>query len=212
MLAVAARIPDAAQRDQFADRLSHKAKITEEVVRAEIRKAAVLRQTDVEQVERRAPSLGQIKLGERGLIWALLREPAAAVEALQSLDPEDLVGLPTAGILRQGLSLRGWTAESIPQGLLERLTQGEAALVTEIAAETKAPGKNLAHCVETLKLGRYEREQAEVQREINRLQEAGAARHEDEIVALWERKKNLLHRIESLAHYSGKAGPVRSGG
>ena len=34
MLTVAARIPDAAQRDQFADRLAHKARITEEVVRA----------------------------------------------------------------------------------------------------------------------------------------------------------------------------------
>ena len=41
MLAVAARIPDAAARDQFADRIAHKARITEEVVRAEIRKAAV---------------------------------------------------------------------------------------------------------------------------------------------------------------------------
>ena len=41
MLTVAARIPDAAARDQFADRLAHKARITEEVVRAEIRKAAV---------------------------------------------------------------------------------------------------------------------------------------------------------------------------
>ena len=41
MLTVAARIPDAAARDQFADRIAHKARITEEVVRAEIRKAAV---------------------------------------------------------------------------------------------------------------------------------------------------------------------------
>ena len=43
MLAVAARIPDAAARDQFADRIAHKARITEDVVRAEIRKAAVSR-------------------------------------------------------------------------------------------------------------------------------------------------------------------------
>ena len=49
MLTVAARIPDAAARDQFADRLAHKARITEEVVRAEIRKAAVQRQTTVEE-------------------------------------------------------------------------------------------------------------------------------------------------------------------
>ena len=47
MLTVAARIPDAAARDQFADRIAHKARITEEVVRAEIRKAAVNRKTAV---------------------------------------------------------------------------------------------------------------------------------------------------------------------
>src|SRR5207244_24658 len=47
MLTVAARIPDAAARDQFADRIAHKARITEEVVRAEIRKAAVNRRTAV---------------------------------------------------------------------------------------------------------------------------------------------------------------------
>ena len=47
MLAVAARIPDAAARDQFADRLAHQARITEDVVRAEIRKAAVARRTTV---------------------------------------------------------------------------------------------------------------------------------------------------------------------
>ena len=42
---MAARIPDAAARDQFADRIAHKARITEEVVRAEIRKAAAGRKT-----------------------------------------------------------------------------------------------------------------------------------------------------------------------
>ena len=45
MLAVAARIPDPATRDQFADRLAHKARVTEEVVRAEIRKAAGAKKT-----------------------------------------------------------------------------------------------------------------------------------------------------------------------
>src|SRR4029077_13024076 len=47
MLTVAARIPEAAARDQFADRIAHKARITEDVVRAEIRKAAVNRRTTV---------------------------------------------------------------------------------------------------------------------------------------------------------------------
>ena len=80
MLAVAARIPDAAARDQFADRLAHKARITEEVVRAEIRKAAVQRQTVVEA--RALPPPGQLKPAERGLIWAILKDPGSAMPAL----------------------------------------------------------------------------------------------------------------------------------
>ena len=197
MLAVAARIPDAAQRDQFGDRLSHKARITEEVVRAEIRKAAVQRQTDVEQVERRVPALGQIKVAERGLIWALIKAPETAVEALAGLDGEDLQGLATAGILQQAQSLQGWPGGAIPGALVERLSKGEAALIQDIAGQAQAPA-DVEGCIRTLKCLRYDRERAAVQREIDRLQEAGAARHEDEIVALWERKKDLLHRIESL--------------
>jgi hypothetical protein len=86
---------------------------------------------------------------------------------------------------------------SLPEALLERLSTGEAALVGEIARQTGAPA-DAADCVRTLKRLRYDRERAELQREIDRLQEAGAAAHETEIVALWERKKQLLHQIESL--------------
>jgi DNA primase len=197
MLSVAARIPDAAQRDQFADRLSHKTRITDEVVRAEIRKAAVRRQTDVDQVERRVPALGQIKVAERGLIWGLMKDPEPAMNALSGLDADDLEGLATAGILRQARSLLGRPSESIPGALLERLSTGEAGLVQDIAAQAGAPAA-VDGCVRTLKCLRYDRERADLQREIDRLQEAGAARNEQEIVALWERKKDLLHRIESL--------------
>jgi len=199
MLAVAARIPDAAQRDQFADRLSHKARITEEVVRAEIRKAAVQRQTSVEDVQRRVPNLGQVKVAERGLIWALMHQPDAASTALQALDPADLDGLATREILRQAQSLQGWPAEALPEALIERLSTAEASLVHDVARQAGAPA-DAADCVRTLKCLRYDRERADVQREIDRLQEAGAARHENEIVALWERKKDLLHRMETLAH------------
>jgi DNA primase len=198
MLAVAARIPDAAQRDQFADRLSHKARITEEVVRAEIRKAAVQRQTNVDEIERRAPALGQVKVAERGLIWALMKDPEAALGALLELENEDLDGLATAGILRQARSLQGWPPAGIPGGLLERLSTGETALVREIASQPGAPSDDATDCARTLKRLRYDRERAALQREIDRLQEEGAARHEDEIVALWERKKDLLHRINGL--------------
>ena len=197
MLAVAARIPDAAARDQFADRLAHKARITEEVVRAEIRRAAVQKQTAVADIERRAPAMGQIKVAERGLIWALVHRTEAGVAALGALEAEDLNGLPTREILRQAQSLQAWPLASLPAALLERLSTGEAALVSEIARQTGAPAE-AADCVRALKRLRYDRERAELQREIDRLQEAGADGHENEIVALWERKKHLLHRIESL--------------
>jgi len=195
MLAVAARIPDAAQRDQFADRLSHKARITEEVVRAEIRKAAVQRQTSVEDVQRRVPALGQVSVAERGLIWALMHRIEGAQEALLELEDTDLDGVASREVLRQARSLQEWPAGSLPDALIERLSTGEAAFVREIARQTGAPG-DAADCVRTLKRRRFDRERAEVQREIDRLQEAGAAGHDQEIVALWERKKDILQRLD----------------
>jgi DNA primase len=202
MLAVAARIPDAAARDQFGDRLAHKARITEEVVRAEIRRAAVQKQIAVADVERRVPAMGQIKVAERGLIWALQHQADLGIAALRDLDEEDLEGLPTREILRQARSLQAWPVGSLPAALLERLSKGEAALVAEIARQTGAPA-DAADCVRTLKRLRYDRERADLQREIDRLQEAGAAAHEHEIVALWERKKHLLHRMDTLTQDVG---------
>jgi DNA primase len=195
MLTVAARIPDAAQRDQFADRLSHKARITEEVVRAEIRKAAVQRQTRVEDVQRRVPAMGQVSVAERGLIWALMHRTGGAQEALLELEETDLDGLPSREILRQARSLQEWPGGSLPDALIERLSKGEAAFVLEIARQSGAPG-DAADCVRTLKRRRFDRERAEVQREIDRLQELGAAGHDQEIDALWERKKDILQRLD----------------
>jgi DNA primase len=197
MLAVAARIPDAAQRDQFADRLSHKARITEEVVRAEIRKAAVQRQTNVEDVQRRMPAMGQVKVAERGLIWALIHQSEAAQGALVELEATDLEGLATQEILRQARSLQEWPPGLLPDALIGRLNKGEAAFVQEIARQPGAPA-DVADCVRTLKKLRYDRERAALQREIDRLQEAGAAQHDEEIVALL-RKKELLQRRERIA-------------
>src|SRR5256885_3944046 len=90
MLTVAARIPEAAARDQFADRIAHKARITEEVVRAEIRKAAVSKRTAV--TSRELPSFGPLKQAEKVLIWALVHDTAAAMDAVADLDEEDLDG------------------------------------------------------------------------------------------------------------------------
>jgi DNA primase len=195
MLTIAARIPDAAARDQFADRLAHKARITEEVVRAEIRKAAVHRQTVVE--ERKLPSLGQVKPAERGLIWAIIRDSRAGIAALADLDARDLDGLASAGILQQARSLQEWPVESLPAALVERLSKGEAGLVEEICAQASPPAAP-SECARALKKLSADRERADVQREIDRLQEQGPGRDEVRVNALLVRKRELSQRIESL--------------
>ena len=197
MLSVAARIPDAAARDQFADRLSHKARVTEEVVRAEIRRAAVQRQTSVSEVERRSAAGRLAKPAERGFLWALIHQPAIAGPLLAELDPGDLEGLATGSILEQARSLQGWPVESLPEALIQRLNSQEASLVNEIGRQKQAQG-DPAECLRALKRMRFDRERAAVQREIDRLQEQGGPSYEQEILALWDRKKILLQQIEAL--------------
>jgi DNA primase len=195
MLSVAARIPDAAARDQFADRLAHKARITEEVVRAEIKKAAVHRQVTVEA--RTLASLEQVKPAERGLIWAILRDPQAGVAALADLEDGDLDGLAAGEILKQARSLQGWPVDSLPRTLIERLSKGEAGMVEEVGRQDSPPAA-ASECVRTLKKLRVDRQLAELQRDLNGLQEPGAARDETRTNALLVAKRALLHRRESL--------------
>ncbi|HSC27728.1 MAG TPA: DNA primase [Vicinamibacterales bacterium] len=197
MLSIAARIPDAAARDQFADRLAHKARITEEVVRAEIRRAAAQRTTIGRELGGGGPGFAGVRNAEKGLIWALFQDPASAGAALAELEPPDLEGLVTRGILEQARSLHEWPVQSLPGALIERLNKEEAELVEDIRRQKQAPGDPAA-CVRALQRLRYDRERAEVQREIDRLQEAGAEGYESEIVTLWDRKKALLQRIEAL--------------
>ena len=193
MLGVAARIPDAAARDQFADRIAHKARITEEVVRAEIRKAAVNRRTAV--TTREVPMVGQLKHAEKALIWGLIHNTVKALEAVADIDEEDLEGLSGRHILEVARSLQGEPLELLPSTLLQRLSTVDAQLVAGIAATaiSQAPP---AACARALKRLRWERERAAIQREIDRLQELGATQHGQEINILWLRKKDLLHRIE----------------
>jgi DNA primase len=197
MLTIAAQIPDAAQRDQFADRIAHKARITEEVVRAEIRKAAVERRTAL--TERELPAFGRVKQAEKGLIWSLVHEPVEAARALAELEPADLNGLVTEHVLDLARTLHTDTAAAaVPAVLLARLNQVEAALVTGIAAEPVGAAPPLA-CAQALKRLRFERERAEVQQEIDRLQDQGAGGDSRRIEALWQRKMDLVQRIETLS-------------
>ncbi|MCX6549450.1 MAG: DNA primase [Acidobacteria bacterium] len=192
MLGVAARIPDAAARDQFADRIAHRAKITESVVRDEIRKAAVERRTEVST--RELPSFGQLKPAERGLLWALLQEPDEAADAFDLVELRDLDGLAARSILEQALHLRESSGVTSPAAFLARLTTEEAQLVTGIAA-APAPPAAARDCAFALKRLRFEREGAAVQREIDRVQEAGGG---PDIDRLWQQKRELLQRMATL--------------
>ena len=82
--------------------------------------------------------------------------------------------------------------------LLERLNMVEAQLVTGIASEPEPPTLSPDSCVRELRRGRYQRERAAVQREIDRLQQLGAAEHGEEITSLLRRKHELLQRLYAL--------------
>ena len=196
MLGVAARVPDAAARDQFADRLAHKARIMEDVVRDEIRRAAVARRTTFNERER--TPVGSITPAERGLIWAMMRETHEAQAVFAGIDPTDIEGLATAPILQVARTLAEWPPEAVPRTLLERLAEDEAALVTEIAASATAAAQ-VEGCGIELRRRRFERERAALQDEIDQRQALGTPGALEEIEGLWRRKKDLLQRIEALA-------------
>jgi DNA primase len=195
MLAVAARIPDAAGRDHFADRIAHKARITEDVVRAEIRKAAVLRRPAL--TARELPSFGELKHAEKGLIWGLIHTPGEALGALVELDEQDLENLAGRDIFNVARSLHAEPLDALPSTLIQRLNVMDAQIVTSIAANANSPAGPV-ECARALKRLRCERERASIQREIDRLQQLGASQHGSEIDNLWQRKKDLLHLIEAL--------------
>jgi DNA primase len=215
MLAVAARIPSAAARDQFADKLAHRAGIGEEVVRDEIRKAAIARKPALAVsggngaaagAGPRLPGFGELTPAERDLLAGLLLEPERVMDALAELDDRDVQGLSVQPILARARELAGQPPETIPSRLLERLNEREVALITEIAA--RSTSRALAQdCVLMLRLRRYERERAAVQLEIDRLQERGGPADNGEIDRLWTRKLTLSVEIETLSQ--GRRGDER---
>ena len=139
MLTVAARIPEAAARDQFADRIAHKARITEDVVRAEIRKAAVNRRTDRHRAG--AAERGQLKPAEKGLIWGLFHKTREAATALCRTGLSDLDQLAGREIFELARSLHDQPVDLLPSELLRRLSTMSAQLVTGIAGEKGSPSK-----------------------------------------------------------------------
>ena len=196
MLGIAARIPDPAVRDQFADRLAHKARVTEGVIRDEIRKAAAARKTTL-PAERMPGFDGKLRAAERGLLWAIVHEPAHVAGWLRSLEPEDLEGLRARDVLELAQEIAARSPEALPSGVMERLNTREAQMLAAVAAEEHPPVRDAEQCVRALKLLRYEREQADVQREIARLQDRGSAAGLP-LETLWEQKRTLMQRISEL--------------
>ena len=194
MLPVAGRIPDAAMRDRFADRLAFKARVTDDVVRAEIRKAVVQKQGTF--TRREVPSFGHVTKAEKGLIWLLVHQPADSLEALAALEDVDFEGLAGGRILDLAQELNEDKGFS-PAALFERLTDVDVQLVTAIASEGEAHVRDAHDCVRILKRLRWERERAAIQREIDRLQEVGALEGE-KLQELLVRKYDVIQRIEAL--------------
>lgn len=195
LLPVAAQIPDAAARDQFADRLAHKARVTEDVVRAEIRKAAVEKRTTL--TARELPSFGQIRPAERGLVWALFHDDDGAGVALAWLEAEDFETLLTRNILLSAQALHAEGNDDVPSALLARLNTEEARLVAGIAAETACPVPAAESAAE-LRLLRLERERAGLQREIEALQSGGETGAGARLDDLLRRKGTLSQDIDRL--------------
>jgi len=164
------------------------------VVRAQIRKAAVQKQTSVSTAS--PPSFGQVTKAEKGLIWWLIHDPGPALATLEGLAAADFEGLAARSVLDLALKLnenRGFS----PSVLLERLTMVEAQLVTGIASEPEPPALSLSFCVREFRRSRYERERAAVQREIEQLQSRGAA-DGGEMNALLARNGDLGRLIQAL--------------
>jgi hypothetical protein len=184
-----------ALRDRFADRRAHKARVTEDVVRAEIRRAVAQKQTTF--TARQLPSFGQVTKAEKGLIWLLIHDPQPALDAVGGLEPEDFEGLAARSVLDLARKLNEDNGFS-PAALLERLTMAEANLVTAIASEREPHVHGAAGCVQVIRRLRCERERAAIQNEIDRLQERGAAEHADEINTLLLRKRDLLQQMDGL--------------
>jgi hypothetical protein len=168
--------------------------VTDDVVRAEIRKAVVQKQGTL--TSRQVSSFGQVTKAEKGLVWLLIHQPQDAVDALATLEDADFDGLAGGRILDLAQKLNEDKGFS-PGALLERLSMLDAQLVTAIASESEAHVHDAHDCVRILKRLRWERERAAIQREIDRLQEIGALEGE-KLQELLVRKYDVIQRIEAL--------------
>ena len=197
MQAFAQHLPDQTSKQMFADKVAARLEITDAEVLAQFRASFRGRRTAEPAIFQNFADLKDLKKAEKDLIWALVHKPAEALTAMRELDDYDLGALAAREIFIMARSLQNQSSELLPSTLLQRLSTVDAQLVTSIAATPGEPAQP-AGCVRALKRLRWEREGAAIQREIDRLQQLGATQYGNEIDDLWQRKKDLLHRIEDL--------------
>lgn len=196
MKPVAQAIRDPVVKNEFLDRVEHRARLSEGMFRDELRQEDRPRRSDAQADIRRAQTA--LLPAEKGLIWALMRSTAAAQEVLSRLEPADLEDLQTARILRTARSLATVPAEGAPDALRERLDEEDAELLRTIEREAAAAA-DVEDCGTELRKRRYGREREALQEAIDGRQRDGSPAALAEIDGLWARKKELLRRIEELA-------------
>ena len=195
VLPVVERIPDRTRQELFVEAVAGRAGVGGELIWAQLPKGAP-RGGAPPLTPRELPGLGQVTKAEKGLIWWLVHRPEPALEALRTLDPEDLEGLGSRSVLDLARNLDHDRSFSLSV-LLERLNVSEAQLVTAVASETEPHVHDVTECALILRRLRYERERAALQRDIDRLQRAGTEPGE-ELQELLVRKYELIQRIEGL--------------
>lgn len=196
MRPVAQAIRDAVIQSDFMDRVEHRAQVPEGMFRAEVREETKPRRTDVQADIRTAQTA--LLPAEKGLLWAMMHETAAAQSVLAGLEPVDLEGLQTARILLAARSLSTVPPEGAPETLRERLDAEDRELLGTIEQDAVAAA-GVEDCGIELRKRRYDREREALQNAIDRRQRDGSPDALDEIEDLWARKKDLLQRIEELA-------------
>ena len=194
MLEVAKRIPNVHMRSLFGDRIAQKARVNERAVQDEIRRAAVAGKAEI-STERVPVLQGNVRKAEKGLIWTLVHQPAQAMAALHQLEADDLKGLSTENLLRTARELNV-SPEDVPTTLMERLSTQEAELLASVAAEPSPPAVLPDLCVVALKFVRLERELADVQRELNRLQNVGDTG--PALMDLLHQKQKMIRALEAM--------------
>ena len=195
MVGIAERVTDRTRQELLVKEIASKAGVSEDLLWTRVKKTATPRANNLSNSQ--LAGLGEVTKAEKGLIWLLIHRPEDAVGALAALEDADIEALSSTSVLDLARKLnedRGFS----PSVLLERLTLGEAQLVTAIASESEAHVHEAAECTRILKRRRFERERTTVQRAIDRLQQRGAD-GDGQLEQLLMRKYDLIQRINGLS-------------